>query len=77
MAFLLAITSLEQNRKGDVMTWKAWLILVTIGLVLSGLVTSFMFYFGWLNESQAIKLAIMGTIAIPVSERLFPIVLKK
>ncbi len=77
MAFLLAITSLEQNRKGGVMTWKAWLLLVTIGLVLSGLVTSFMFYFGWLNESQAIKLAIMGTIAIPVSERLFPIVLKK
>lgn len=59
------------------MTWKAWLLLVAIGLVLSGLVTSFMFYFGWLNESQAIKLAIMGTIAIPVSERLFPIVLKK
>lgn len=59
------------------MTWKAWLLLVAIGLVLSGLVTSFMFYLGWLNESQAIKLAIMGTIAIPVSERLFPIVLKK
>ncbi|NOI05797.1 MULTISPECIES: hypothetical protein [Vibrio] len=59
------------------MTWKAWLLLAILGFVLSGFVTSFMFYFDWLNESQAIKLAIMGTVAIPVSERFFPIVLKK
>ena len=59
------------------MTWKAWLLLTTIGFLLSGFVTSFMFYFGWLDEIQAIKLMIMGTIALPVSERFFPIVLKK
>ncbi|ARC95070.1 hypothetical protein B6A42_27000 (plasmid) [Vibrio coralliilyticus] len=59
------------------MTWKAWLLLTTIGFLLSGFVTSFMFYFGWLDETQAIKLMIMGTVALPVSERFFPIVLKK
>ncbi|EOC5344526.1 TPA: hypothetical protein I7753_18585 [Vibrio vulnificus] len=59
------------------MTWKAWLLLTAIGFLLSGFVTSFMFYFGWLDETQAIKLMIMGTVALPVSERFFPIVLKK
>ncbi|EHA1078682.1 hypothetical protein FG297_22385 [Vibrio alginolyticus] len=59
------------------MTWKAWLLLTVLGLVISGFVASFMLYLGWLNESQAIKLMIMGAIAIPVSERFFPVMLKK
>ncbi|EGR0790987.1 hypothetical protein EWS92_21495 [Vibrio vulnificus] len=59
------------------MAWKIWLLLAAIGFVLSGFVTSFMLYFGWLTETQAIKLIVMGTVAIPVSERFFPIVLKK
>ena len=59
------------------MTRKAWLLLTTIGFLLSGFVTSFMFYFGWLDETQAIKLMVMGTVALPVSERFFPIVLEK
>ena len=59
------------------MTWKAWLLLAAIGFVLSGLVTSLMLYFGWLTETQAITLIVMGTVAIPVSERFCPIVLKK
>lgn len=56
---------------------KTWLLLAAIGFVLSGFVTSLMLYFGWLTEPQAIKLIAMGTLAIPISERFFPIATKK
>lgn len=59
------------------MKLKAWLLLAFLGALLSAIVAGVMFSFGWLNDEQAIMLFILGTIAIPVSERFYPIVLKR